>query len=213
MVAMALGHSKRLFWNVLSRLEDVIWQVNSTQMEAARSSRSSSTERDETEYDAKIRDIELLDTATASALQSSATGESSAPHQATSCPQENLELKSDPATGHGDDDMAMKLRRKIYEGGLGDVRVPELRMSGCSECEEIIESDDDEGLCSSSSDDGEESSYMSLASGVMPPVLPVRLDYTFSFPTLSPHVALQRLLWHLWHLLLAYRILNILVRC
>ncbi|KAG0616429.1 hypothetical protein M758_5G114800 [Ceratodon purpureus] len=143
-------------------------------MEAARSSRSSSTERDEIDYDTKVlRDVDPVDTTTSADLQSSAKGESSVQHQANSCPEENPESKSE-AAGSADDDMATKLRRKIYEAGLGDVRVPDLHsMSGCSDCEETeSDDDDDDDLCSDSSDDNEESSYNPLASGVMPPVLP-----------------------------------------
>jgi hypothetical protein len=155
-------------------------QVDSKQMEAARSSRSSSTDRDETEYDAKLRDVDVIDTTTPSDLQTGAKGESSAQHQAASCPQESPE-----ATGRDEEDMAMKLGRTTYEGGLGDVMVPALRaMSGCSDCEET-ESDDDDDLCSTSSEDSDESSYNPLASGIMPPVLPVRLSCTLHCRTYS----------------------------
>lgn len=55
-------------------------------------------------------------------------------------------------------------------------------MSGCSDCEET-ESDNDDDLCSNSSEDSVKSSYNPLASGVMPPVLLVYLSCTPSFPT------------------------------
>ena len=159
------------------------WQIGIKLMEAARSSRSSSTEQDEIDYDTKVlRDVDPVDTTTSADLQSSAKGESSVQHQAASCPEENPESKSE-AAGSADDDMATKLRRKIYEAGLGDVRVPDLHsMSGCSDCEETeSDDDDDDDLCSDSSDDNEESSYNPLASGVMPPVLPVSLSFNSLF--------------------------------
>lgn len=125
-------------------------------MEAARSSRSSSTEMDEP----KMRDVEsVVDITASSEMQSSANGENS-----STCPEEkHSELQKE-------DSMGTALKRKIYEGGLGDVRVPEmaLHMSGCGASEET-ESDDDDDLCSSSD---EESSYNPLTSGVTPPVLP-----------------------------------------
>lgn len=125
-------------------------------MEATHSNRSSS---DETEYHPKI---ELVENSTASDQNtntgSPANGESAA-HLA------NAVAKAEVAK-YGDDDMACALRRKI---NVGDMWVPELQISGCSDGEDEIESDDD--LCSSSDDeDGE--SYDPFASGVVPPVLP-----------------------------------------
>ena len=134
-------------------------------MEAARSSRSSSTEMDE----AKMRDVEsVVDITASSEMQSSAKGENS-----STCPEEkHSELQKE-------DSMVTALKRKIYESGLGDVRVPEMaqHMSGCRASEET-ESDDDDDLCSSSD---EESSYNPLTSGVTPPVLPVCSNSFLSF--------------------------------
>lgn len=143
-------------------------QIYFKDMEAARSNRSSSTDREEPECDSKVRDVEPVDDT--SSEQDTGRGESSA-YQAA-CPQE-IPGKSE-ATGPVDNDMEMILRRKIYECGLGDMRVPETHMSGCSECEDT-DSDEDDDLCSTSSDDSDDS-YNPLASGVMPPVLPVCLS-------------------------------------
>lgn len=128
-------------------------------MEAKHSSRSSS---DGAEYDPKI---ELVENSTASdqdtCTSSPANGESSA-HQA------NAVAKAEVAKYDRDDDVALVLKRKI---NVGDMRVPELQLSRCSDGEDETESDDD--LCSSSDDDDAES-YDPFASGVVPPVLPVR---------------------------------------
>jgi hypothetical protein len=132
-------------------------EVDFKLMEATHSSRSSS---DETEYDPKI---ELVENSTASdqntSTSSPANGENSA-HQA------NAVAKAEFAKYDRDDDVALVLRRKI---NVGDMRVPELQISGCSDGEDETESDDD--LCSSSDDDDGES-YDPFASGVVPPVLP-----------------------------------------
>lgn len=76
------------------------------------------------------------------------------------------------------------IARKLDECGLGDVRVPELRLSGYNE---TASDDSDDDLCSASDDD---EPYNPLAStGVMPPVLPVRLNplicHTSKFRTLA----------------------------
>ncbi|XP_024365794.1 uncharacterized protein [Physcomitrium patens] len=137
---------------------------NFMSMDAARSSRSSSIERDETEYDSKLRNVESVENTTAPET-SAIKGESSSQPASSS---QGLPEKSD-AAGIVDDDMRVILRAKIQESGVGKLRVPEFRPSGCCDCEET-ESDDDD-LCSTSSDDSEES-YNPFGSGVIPPVLP-----------------------------------------
>jgi hypothetical protein len=103
-----------------------------------------------------------MDATTLSDLPPNAKGESSVQH-------ENPDLIKIEAA---EEDLAAKLRRKIYEGGLGNVRVPDLHtMSGCSDCDET-QSDDDDDICSDSDEDNEESGYNPMTSGVMPPVLP-----------------------------------------
>ena len=149
-------------------------QVNFKEMEAARSNRSSSTDREEPEYDPKVCDAEMVDNTTLSE-QDTSQGESSA--YRGSCSQD-ITRKSE-VTGRVDNDMEMILRRKIYKCGLGDIRVPETHTSGCSECEET-DSDEDDDLCSTSSDDSEDS-YNPLASGILPPVLPVLCLFVILF--------------------------------
>jgi len=135
-------------------------QVDFKLMEVTHSSRSSS---DGAEYDPKI---ELVENSTASdqntSTSSPANGEESLVHQA------NAAAKAEVAKYDGVDDVALVLKRKI---NVGDMRVPELQISGCSDGEDEFESDDD--LCSSSDDDDGEF-YDPFASGVVPPVLPVR---------------------------------------
>lgn len=128
-------------------------------MDAERMSGSSSTGRDET--DAKLREV---DTTTPSDLPSTTRGESS------QVQRENADsVKPESA----EEELRTKLRRKIFEAGLGSVRVPEMHsMSGCSDCEET-ESDDDDDICSDSDEEsGDSLGYNPMASGVMPPVLP-----------------------------------------
>jgi len=119
-------------------------------MEASPSSRSSS---DETEYDFK------LDNCTTSSAQKTAARSENEPSRLD---QENAQCKIEVAV---DDNV---IARKLSECGLGDVRVPELRLPRCSETES---DDSDDDLCSASDDDSDEP-YNPLASGVMPPVLP-----------------------------------------
>jgi hypothetical protein len=144
-------------------------------MEAPRSSRPSSPDGEEPEYDPKVRDVEMVDKTERigedKASNEQDKGESSTYQATISCPQDISGTNG--IAGNGlDNDMEMILRKKIFECGLGEMRVPEMRMSGCSECEQTDSDDDeDDDICSTSSDDSDDP-YNPLASGVMPPVLP-----------------------------------------
>jgi len=145
-------------------------QVDIKEMEAARSSRPPSSDGEELEYDPKVRDVEMVDKKTSPEQDK---GESSTYQAAMSCPQD-IPGTSGAVGNVVDYDMEMILRKKIYECGLGDMRVPEMRMSGCSDCEQTESDNEDDDLCSTSSDDSDDS-YNPLVSGCMPPVLPVCL--------------------------------------
>lgn len=153
-------------------------QVDLKELEAARSSRPPSTDGSEPEFDPRVRDAETVDKKPSSEQDPITKGESSTCQPP--CAQEEDDIPGTsgaaPPSNVDNDDMETLLRKKINEGGLGNMTVPEMHMSGCSDCEETPSEEADDDLCSTSSDDTDDS-YNFLPSGVLPPVLPVCLIF------------------------------------
>lgn len=150
----------------------------------ARSSRSAASTDRESSQDADLKTIREVESAEQSSSQESQESQQEAAqsHAAPTVETPSLPVPAVLEKNYSATDVAAVagILEKMYYGGgfLSDLRVPDSRMSGCSECEdtdsEDEEEEEDDDICSTSS---EESADLELPSGIQLPVLPVRIPH------------------------------------
>jgi hypothetical protein len=147
----------------------------------ARSSRSAASTDREASQDADLKTMREVESAEQSSSQDSQASQQEAgeSHAAPAVEASSLPVPAAEEKNYSAKDVAAVagILEKMYHGGgfLSDFRVPDSRMSGCSECEDSdSEEEEDDDVCSTSS---EESADLELPSGIQLPVLPVRIPH------------------------------------